>query len=298
MLAATGGCGLGEGREQSGAGVELRVTRDFGQKTLHRASEPRVRQGQTAMRLLQAHRRVETRYGGRFVQAIDGLEGQGAGGRHDWLYFVNGIEASVGAAERALHPGDVVQWDYRRWDKALSVPAIVGAFPEPLVHGSGGKRIPVRLECERDGAPACGEARRRLTAAGVTVSQGELGSAVGGETLRVVVARWAVARTVKAAEPIERGPERSGVFARFAGGGRRLELLDASARVARTAPAGSGLVAATGTHGQPPVWVVTGVDEPGVESAARLLDRRALRDAYAVAALPAGPERLPLGGGR
>ena len=67
------------------------------------------------MRFLRADNDVETRYGGRFVQSIDGLSGQGAGGYADWFYFVNGIEADVGAAEYELSPGDVVQWDYRDW---------------------------------------------------------------------------------------------------------------------------------------------------------------------------------------
>ena len=54
------------------------------------------------MRLVQANNDVETRYGGRFVQSIDGLEGGGAGGSVDWFYFVNGFEADVGAAEYEL----------------------------------------------------------------------------------------------------------------------------------------------------------------------------------------------------
>ena len=58
---------------------------------------------------------MKTRYGGRFVQSIDGLAGSGAGGFADWFYFVNGIEAAVGAADYELSPGDVVQWDYRNW---------------------------------------------------------------------------------------------------------------------------------------------------------------------------------------
>ena len=54
------------------------------------------------MRLLQSKYDVKTRYGGGFVQAIDGARGrEGDGRRVDWFYYVNGIEAPVGAAERA-----------------------------------------------------------------------------------------------------------------------------------------------------------------------------------------------------
>ena len=82
------------------------------------------------------------------------------------------------------------------------------------------------------------------------------------------------------------------MFARFAG--RRLELLDQSGRTARTAPAGTGLVAALRPGPEEILWVVTGVDEQGVERAARSLDAKTLADAFAVAATPQGPEDLPL----
>ena len=75
---------------------------------------------------------------------------------------MNGQEASVGAADRELRPGDVVQWDYRDWTATMSIPAIVGAYPEPFLHGFEGKRLPVRVECpdpdERGRATTCATA--------------------------------------------------------------------------------------------------------------------------------------------
>src|SRR2546423_6380101 len=119
---ALAGCGLGPGKERAG-GAELRVTRDFGHRELGLVRVRRVRQDQTVMRLLRSRFDVDTRYGGRFVQAIHGLSGKGQNGRRDWFFFVNGAEAALGAAAYVLSPGDVVQWDYRRWDAAMSVPA-------------------------------------------------------------------------------------------------------------------------------------------------------------------------------
>jgi hypothetical protein len=289
-VALLAGCG----EERTGSGTAaLWVTRDRGAEVIHTATVPA---GISALEALDRELDVETRYGGRFVQAIEGLEGS-LDEQQDWFWYVNGLEGDRSAAEYELRPGDVEWWDYRSWGSVMQVPVVVGAFPEPFVHGSDGKRIPVRMECERDGSAACAEARRRLARAGVTVSAGELGSAVGRETLRVVVARWAAARTVKAVEPIARGPARSGVFVRFPSE-RRMELLDRAGGVARVAPAGTGLVASTRAPDQPPTWVVTGVDEPGVERAARALDARVLREAYAVAMVPEGPLRLPVLGGR
>jgi hypothetical protein len=290
---ALAGCGLGEGEERSG-GAELRVTRDFGRQELATARRDTIREGETVMRFLQGERRVETRYGGGFVQSIDGLAGGGSGGREDWFYFVNGIEASVGAAERNLSPGDVVQWDHRNWEGAMRVPAIVGAYPEPFVHGSEGKRIPTRVECEDERSAACGEVARRLEDAGVTATRAPLGASAGPEVLRVVVAKGAAARGVKAIAGLDEGPEASGVFARFADGGQTLELLDERGDVARVERAGTGLVAARAPEEQAIVWMVTGVDDAGVEAAARALDPRGLRNAFAVSASPRGVVRLPV----
>ena len=44
------------------------------------------------------------------------------------------------------------------------------------------------------------------------------------------------------------------------------------------------------------VWIVTALDEQGLEAGVRALDEQDLRDAFAVAATPAGVEKLPLVG--
>src|SRR5215467_4166984 len=119
---AVGGCGFGAGKKLPG-GAQLEVTRNFGQSQLYSTKIPAIRKDETVMRLLESKRQVKTSYGGKFVDSIDGLTTKGSGGRADWFYYVNGIEASVGAADRTLAPGDVVQWDYRRWDATPHIPA-------------------------------------------------------------------------------------------------------------------------------------------------------------------------------
>ncbi len=69
------GCGFGEGEEQEG-GASLRVTRDFGHEELAADELETVREDETVMRLLQEHHDVETRFGGKFVESIDGVEGR------------------------------------------------------------------------------------------------------------------------------------------------------------------------------------------------------------------------------
>src|SRR5436190_9356128 len=166
VAAAAGGCGLGAGSERGGAGARLDVTRGFGQARLAAASVPHVRDGQTVMGFLRSERRITTSYGGGFVQSIDGLAGSGSRQR-DWFYFVNGLEASVGAAAYKLSPGDAVQWDYRDWRATDRVPAIVGAYPEPFVRGTGGKRFPTVLECSSQSSQECTTVQKRLSSQGV-----------------------------------------------------------------------------------------------------------------------------------
>src|SRR5437764_1329649 len=184
LAAALAGCGLGPGKKLPG-GARLEVTRDFGQSQLYATTVPTIRKDETVMRFLESKRKITTSYGGKFVDSINGLARHGAGGQSDWFYFVNGIEASVGAADRTLSPGDVVQWDYRRWDAAMHIPAIVGAYPEPFVRGAGGKRFPVRVECSSPTSPACKSVQQRLSSAGAVTGSGEVGGSAGPQGLRV-----------------------------------------------------------------------------------------------------------------
>jgi hypothetical protein len=110
------------------------ITRDRG---LHVLLVRHVPAGLTAMQGLERVAHVQTRYAGRFVQGIDGISGS-LTRQHDWFYFVNGYESDRSAAEYRLHPGDVEWWDYRSWRHAMHVPVVVGAFPEPFLHGWDG----------------------------------------------------------------------------------------------------------------------------------------------------------------
>jgi hypothetical protein len=291
---ALAGCGFGPGEAKRG-GVELRVTRDFGHKQLGvPVQRDTLRDSDTAMRLLASSHNVTTRYGGGFVQSIDGLEGNRSG-EHDWFFYVNGIESSVGAADYDLSGSDVVQWDYHRWTATMHVPAIVGAFPEPFLHGRGGRQLPTRVECTDANGKACNDVLGALEDQGVTAAVSPVGAAAGEQSLRVIVGPWKDVRESITARVIENGPSASGVFADFTPDGA-LTLLDGSGKPAGQAPPGSGLLAATETSGEGPTWVVTGTDDAGVERAAAALSPTKLRNAFAVAATPTGLIRLPAGG--
>jgi Domain of unknown function (DUF4430) len=280
------GCGLGSGgASSSGGGAQLTVSRNFGAQELGHSDRKTIPGGETVMRQLQRRFTVKTRYGGGFVQKIDGLAGGRRSGRPvDWFFYVNGIESESGAAARRLSPGDRVWWDHHDWGEAMRIPAVVGSFPEPFTSAARGRKIPVRIDCAEDALRDCREVRERLEAAGATVGgTGTLGTRAGPGVLRLLVGRWAEVRVDPTARRIEQGPKVSGVFARPAADGRRLALLDPRGQAVQTLGDGSGLVAATRFLDQQPTWVVTGTDQVGVASAAAALVEGRLKDHFAVA---------------
>jgi hypothetical protein len=283
------GCGLGRGGGSSA--VSLTLTRDFGRVRLATVDKPRITGGETVLQLLQKSFQVST--AGDTVTSIDGA-GATPGSR--WLLFVNGSQATIGTARKPtlLHPGDHIWWDLQADGAARTVPAVVGSFPEPFVHGVAGKRLPVTLECAPDTTAACNRASAAITAAGIPAARQLPGTGSGTDSLGVVVGTWRDLRGEIAGVLIAAGPASSGIYARFAGaGGQTLELLDSSGAVVRRLGAGAGLVAATATSSTEPTWLVTGTDPAGVAAAASALGAARLRDHLALAVRGTRDLRLP-----
>ncbi len=283
---AAAGCGVGPG---DGVGeVELTVTRDYGAvPVLHRRLG--VSESDTVMRALERGAEITTRYGGGFVQSIEGLEGGGAGDPA-WFYYVNGLWAPLGAAEYDLHGDEEIWWDYRDWSVGERVAAAVGSWPQPFRDGYEGRRHPTVVLC-RGGGPACGEVRRRLRGAGATLTGRD-----DGEAIRVLVGPWPRLSGDRDAALLASGVRRSGVFAEFGPGpgGTRLRGLDQEGEAVRAFGRDAGLVAATRREGEPPAWLVTGATAAAVRAAAGLLDAASLRDRYGVAVEDGEEAPLPL----
>src|SRR5215218_1413686 len=166
---ATAGCGLGPGADIGAVG--LTVTREFGAVPVLDTSVG-ASESDTVMRVLEGEADVETRYGGGFVHAIDGVaEGSRDGDPYDWFFYVDGVESPIGAADYDLEGGESVWWDYHDWGATNHVPALVGSWPAPFADGIGGEAHPVVVECDGGGA-ACGETRAALEREGVEVAAG------------------------------------------------------------------------------------------------------------------------------
>lgn len=288
--AAIAGCGLGAGSGTSD--VTLNVTRDFGSQQLGQVVEKKVPGSETAMRLLQRHFKVSTRYGGGFVESIGSWSGSSA--RRDWFYYVNGVQAQKGAASTAVHHGDHVWWDLHDWRATNTIPAVVGAFPEPFTSGVGGKRLPTVLACAGDVGTACTKVGKALGAAHVPYADQGLGAGSGSDSLAIIVGTWRELSGTIAAELIKAGPNHSGVYAQVVGPqGQVIELDNPQGQVVRTLHGSAGLIAATAQPSlNQPTWLVTGTDVAGVTAAAAALTPAKLHDHFALAV--SGGQDLPL----
>ena len=239
------------------------------------------------MRLLQRDFEVETRYGGNFVQEIDGLAGGREGGRRvDWFYYVNGIESGVGAG-RAQGPA-------RRPD-LVGPPRLERHDARP----GRGRLLPRAVRVRQRGPQAPGpdrlpDRRRRRsratrwrrawpTPASPTPRARCSSSPPGARCCACSSARGR--RSGATPPPASSSPARpSRACSRGRRGtGDRIDLLDEHGRVDRALGAGGGLLAATRIEAQQPTWIVTGVDATGVSAAAAALTEEELQDHFAIA---------------
>ena len=268
LAATTAGCGLQKDPVESG-GTQLTVTRDFGARRV--AETPNPPGGDKIGAVL------------RSAADVDSLP--------DGALHVNGIAAKGGDE---IHGGDRVWFD--RHTPATKVPAVIGSFPEPFLHGTAGRRLPTRVECAEPRSGPCRQVTQGLRDVGVVAGIAAQGVSTGAETLRVLVGRWSALRTDPAAGQLERGPEDSGVYARPSADGRTLAALDPRGRTKRTLRGGTGLVAATAVVGEQPTWLVSGTDDAGVAAAARAFaaGESALSDKFALAVSDDRPIPLPV----
>jgi hypothetical protein len=177
VAALLAGCGGG-----THGSATLWVTRDEGRTVLVDTTVPA---GETALQALDRKADISTRYGGKFVESVNGVAGSIAK-RSDWFYFVNGIEVSRGAQEYRLHDGDVLWWDYRDWGRlGESRPMVVGAYPEPFLHGFDGRTRPTEVAYERTASRSDALLIAKQVRARMVVGPGDAG--VGSGSNRIVI---------------------------------------------------------------------------------------------------------------
>jgi hypothetical protein len=273
IAALLAGCGGGSGGGSDGY-IAITVTRDFGAEPVVSAAPVAVRGATKVTDVVGSV--AKGLVSGLAYRSVEGVVG-------DWRLFVNGVLVE-NAGTAKVRPDDRIWLDLVPAGTP-PIPAVAGAFPEPFLHGTGGKRIPTRVECADPESAACDAVATRLGDLGIVAARGGIGAGTNDESVRVLVGTWSELRETRS-EPVldvDEGPASSGVFARFGADGRELEVLDAAGQVAQTLEGGAGLVATTRIEERQPVWLVSGTDDAGVDAAAALLDEATLTTKHALA---------------
>ncbi|MDY6833223.1 MAG: DUF4430 domain-containing protein [Chloroflexota bacterium] len=265
----------------SSQSARIVVTKDFGATVLE--DETLDPMGDiTALEALKQVAKVETSYGGGFVNAIDGLCSEYTSGhknKADWFWYINGMQSKTGAGEYKLRPGDVEHWDFRDWSFHYSVPAIVGHFPEPFLHGYGGK-VSSTVVVYQDGfADEAKDLVIRLGELGIAeVISKEVAILTGYEKERsnlIIIGT----ESCNLISELNSGRlyNRAGFFAQLKD--NKITAYDAKGDVSATYGAGCGLIQATQNPWNSKgigacdnvVWTVAGTDATGVETAVDVL---------------------------
>ncbi len=235
-------------------GVRVDATVDWGRAQL---AEGRGRPG-SVLDATRSVAGVRTAYGGRYVSAIAGQAGDGSS---DWIFWVNGLEAAIGAAEVRVAAGDVVWWDRHRWAGRVHVPAVVAAWPRPVTRGLGGPNRRISAD------PPLAATLRAL---GVEAAAP---AAVSGPRVLVDGAAELVDRDPGWRAAVA-DPEAAGLTAWIDEGGAR--VWDAQRGRDVAVPAAVAVIVAT-TDGfaadDPPIFAVVGVTAAAAKAAAQLLAR-------------------------
>lgn len=251
--------------------VRIVGTKNFGGETLFE-KELETRVNTTAGDALGEV--AEIGMSGDYIESIAGIRGSQ---KVYWFYYINGLMAKVFAHGYQLRPGDVEAWDYHDWTfYSMGPSAYLGAFPEPCLHGYGGKVAPTVVVYAPGFEKEAGMLKERLTAlgvAGVTVKDQD--SLTGDEQQHDNIFIIATADQPLIASINEQSKAHDTLY--FSG--NRIVARDLTGKDSKTFGAGYGVLSVMQNPWNPmgswacenAVWAVTGLDAAGVRRAARVL---------------------------
>jgi len=273
--------------------VRVIVTQDFGTKLiLDKATK--VNNGSNAMDALQKVATVETKYGGGFIESINGIHSQYPKVKGDWFFNVNGMSANVGALDYKLSHGDVEHWDFHDWSFHAFVPAIIGDFPQPFSSGYQGKILPTTIVYDEGFQEAAQNLISTLEKLGVeNIHMAGLESSAYSKKLSNLILLG-----TKNFEPISELNEnykKLCFFIRFENG--KIVVYDSQGNKTQY-ESGCGLIQATQNPWNPKgigvcenvVWIISGTDKAAVKDAANTLVNHYEELRYACGAVIANGE--------
>ncbi len=259
-----------------------------------------VPEGTSALETLRRVADVETKYGGGFIDSINGIASRYPA-EEDWFVHVNGMATNKGAGECSLYGGDILQMDYHEWSFRTFVPAMIGVIPGQLLHGFEGVLFPTAVVYQQGLADCAETLADHLEHLGVEVC-------FVGESTELVqpdrgTSNLVILGTLDSDMVSEMNDKwaRLGFFLQLSDGG--ITAYDANGEAAAEYGAGTGVIQATQNPWNPNgtgvcetvAVMVSGTNEAGVRSAIAALVEQPEALRYACAAVVLGEEviRIP-----
>lgn len=267
--------------------VRVVVTQNFG-RDLMLEETIQIASGTSALQALQQVADVETAYGGGFVNAINEVRSQYPA-QEDWFFYINGMSSNRGAAGYILEDGDIQHWDFHDWSFRMFIPAIIGDFPQPFLHGYGGQVRPtviVYADGLREEAEALEGGLAELGMENVSLKHtGELTDDDKQHSNLILLGP----KDSDLVSEMNQAWDSLGFFVQFEGD--TMIVHDSKGEVEAEYGAGCGLIQATQSLWNPKgvgacenvVWMASGMDGDGVRSAVDALINRHDHFQYAYA---------------
>jgi hypothetical protein len=290
-----------ETQQGQGTGATVRVvaTRDFGAEILLEETVD-VPHGTSAMEALQTVASVETRYGGGFVHAIEGVRSQYPV-KDDWFFYLNGILSNKGASDCTVRDGDLLVFDLHDWAFRMYIWAMIGGDGETFLYGFEGRVRPTAIVYGEGLTDLAGDLAAVLDSLGLdnvqVYSPAELpeGEKTGSNLIILGTTDCPLI------DELNRNWDRLGFFVRLGDG--VMEVYGPRGEVTAEYGSSAGVLQATQNPWNPGgtgvcdnvVWMVSGTDEAGVAGAVSALADLPddLRYSYAVVAAGGELVRVP-----
>lgn len=271
VVIALPGCRIGSAALEESVTIGVVATQDFGREIIFERQAV-IDRRMSAQDVLAEVTDFET--DGSYILEFEGLRGND---QVYWMYYINGFLSKWFAGGYIIRPGDVMLWDFHPWAGAHhGSSAIIGSFPEPMLHGFEGVTYPT-IVVYGDGFQDKAEAvAGGLGELGVSVSvsaEGELTEADTANNNIVLIAGSGsdlIADLNDKHEPL-------GMYVYFEDG--NLYVTDYKFQAEQSYDAGTGVIQASQNPWNPlgtgacqnAVFMVSGVDGEGLSRAVQLL---------------------------
>ncbi len=251
--------------------ITLWATQDFLKNCLVDEKVPYV--NQSVMQALKETCEVRSTCGGAFITSINKLGPLKANEKKNWFYYVNGIMAHVGAKEYYPEPGDIIWWDFHRWDEGAYISAVIGAYPQPFLSGYGGeakKTLILHTASLKHKAGAFKKSIEEQGVKGIELKPYDNIDIKKQNSMLIVIGSWQDLSRHKAIWDIYRNYRKAGLFIKFEKD--KLQIMDINGKTQKELEKAAAIVGTKRGFGSDSViWFIIGTDDDGVEAALDIL---------------------------